>query len=108
MNIENTTVSKRTVAFGLALAVACVVNALLVVMKEKSGAVMGAMKKLTGHHWITHSVIVIALFLGLGWLLSRIRGGSGINITASRLIGTVASAVVAGGLIIIGFYLFVD
>jgi hypothetical protein len=106
--MENTTLSKRTVAFGVALAFACVINALLVVFKEKSEAVMAGMKKLTGHHWITHSVIVIVLFLGLGWALAQARSGRGISITARGLIGTVVSGVAVAGLIIIGFYLFAD
>jgi hypothetical protein len=106
--MENTTVSNRTTGFGLALAVVCVINALLVVAKEKSAAVMDGMKKLTGHHWITHSVIVIVLFVGLGWLLSLGGGSRGRNLSASRLIGTVVSGVAVASLIIVGFYLFAD
>jgi len=106
--MENTSLSKRSVAFGIALAVACVVNALIVVVKEKSDGVMAWMKKLTGHHWTTHSVIVVILFLGLGCLLAQVRGGRGINMTAMGLIGTVVSGVAVAGLIIIGFYLFAD
>jgi hypothetical protein len=106
--MENTTLSKRGIAFGLALAVACVANAVIVVVKEKSNAVMGAMKTLTGHHWTTHALIVIVLFLGLGSLLAVARGGRGMEITASRLIGTVVSSVVVAAAVIIGFYLFLD
>jgi hypothetical protein len=106
--MENATLSKRSIAFGLALAIACVVNAAIVVVKEKSDAVMGGMKKLTGHHWTTHSVIVIVLFFGLGSLLALARGGRGIEMTASRLIGTLLGAVGAAALLIVGFYLFVD
>jgi hypothetical protein len=106
--MENTGLSKRTIAFGIALALACVINALLVVVKEKSGAVMAEMKKLTGHHWITHSAVIIVLFFGVGWLLARARGGRGINMTARGLVGTVVSGVAVAGLIIVGFYLFAD
>jgi len=108
MNIESPTISKRSIAFGLALAVACIVNAIIVVVKEKNEAVMGGMKKLLGHHWTTHSAIVIVLFLGLGGLLAMARGGRGIEMTANRLIGAVVSAVGIATLIIVGFYLFVD
>ncbi|MEP6667837.1 MAG: hypothetical protein ABJF10_01710 [Chthoniobacter sp.] len=106
--MENTTLSKRTIAFGLALAVACVVNAIIVVVKEKSEAVMGGMKKVLGHHWTTHSAIVIVLFLALGGLFGLARGGRGVAMTTNSLIGTVLSAVGAAALIIIGFYLFID
>ena len=107
-HMENTTLSKRTVSFGIALAVACVINAIIVVVKEKSDAVMNAMKRVLGHHWTTHSALVVALFLVLGGLLSFARGGRGVEITTNRLITTVVSAVGAAALIIIGFYLFVD
>jgi len=106
--MENTTLSKRTVSFGIALAVACVINAIIVVVKEKSDAVMGTMKKVLGHHWTTHSAIVVALFLALGGLLGMARGGRGVAITTNRLISTLVSAVGAAVLIIIGFYLFID
>ncbi|MDR3405635.1 MAG: hypothetical protein P4L99_24280 [Chthoniobacter sp.] len=106
--MENTTLSKRSIAFGLALAVACVVNALIVVVKEKSPAVMGGMKKVLGHHWTTHSAIVIVLFLALGGLLGLARGGRGMEMTANRLISILLSAVGVAAVIIIGFYLFID
>ena len=46
--MENQPVSKYTVAFGLSLAWCSVLNALLVIVKEKNPAVQAAMKKLTG------------------------------------------------------------
>ncbi len=106
--MEKTTISKRSIAFGLALAIACIINAFIVVVKEKSEAVMGGMKKILGHHWTTQSAIVIVLFLALGGLFALVRGRRGIGMTANGLIGTLLSAVGAATLIIIGFYLFVD
>jgi len=106
--METATVSKHSVSFGLALALACLVNALIVVVKEKSHAVMAGMQKITGHHWITHTVIVLAVFGVSGWLFGRANGGQGPAITANRLIRTLVSAVVTAGLIIIGFYLIAD
>ena len=106
--MENPSLSKRSIAFGVALAVACVINALIVVVKEKSEPIMTGMKKIAGHHWTTHSLIVIVLFVGLGGLLGLAKGGRGMEMTTSRLIGTLLSAVGAAALIIIGFYLFID
>jgi hypothetical protein len=106
--MENSTISKRSIGFGLALAVTCIVNSLIVVVKERSDAVMNGMKKITGHHWTTHSAVVILLFVVLGALLAALRGGRGIEMAAGRLIGTVVSAVTLATLIIVGFYLFVD
>jgi hypothetical protein len=106
--MENSDISKRSVAFGVALAVACVVNSLMVVVKEENAAVMAGMKKITGHHWTTHSAIVIVLFLGLGALLTAVRGGRGIRLSAGRLTGTLVGAVAIAALVIVGFYLFGD
>ena len=66
------------------------------------------MQRLTGHHWVTHSVIILGLFAAGGWLLAQPNGGQGIKLTASRLIGIVLAGVVTGGLIILGFYLIGD
>lgn len=107
-NSENTGISKYTRSFGLSLALASVVNAVLVVAKEKSPAVQSGMQRLTGHHWVTHAVVILALYAGCGWLLARPNGGQGVRFTANSLIVTVVTGVVAGGLIIAGFYLVGD
>ena len=106
--MENTPVSKYTISFGLALALASVVNGLLVVAKEKSPAVLSGMQKLTGHHWVNHSVIILGLFAFLGWLFAQFNGGQGIRLTINRLIGIFVAGVATGGLIIVGFYLIGD
>lgn len=106
--MENTGVSKYTISFGLALALASVVNGLLVIAKEKIPAVQTGMQKVTGHHWVTHSVIILGLFAICGWLFAQAGGGQGIKMTASRLIGIILSGVATGGLLILGFYLVGD
>jgi hypothetical protein len=103
-NLETTAVSKYTHSFGLSLALASVVNGLLVVAKEKSPAVLAGMQRLTGHHWISHCAIVLGLFFLFGWLFSLANGGRRIKITVNRLIGVVVSGVAAGSLLILGFY----
>lgn len=100
--------SKSTRAFGVALALASVVNGLLVVAKESSPVVQAGMQKLTGHHWITHSAIIVGLFFLTGWGLGRINGGEGIRLTPGKLLGILVSGVMLGGLLIIGFYLVGD
>jgi len=106
--MENRTVSKYTTSFGLALALSSLLNAVLVVVKEKSPAVQAAMKSLTGHHWITHAAIVLALFAGFGFLLAGGRGGRGWTLPVNRLIPTLLAGVVVSGAIIVGFYLLAD
>ena len=102
--MDETPLSRRTVGFSLALSAAVLLNAIIVVVKEKSDAVMALFKSLTGHHWITHSVIVLVAFLGLGWSLAR----RSTTIATDRLIVTVLSSVAIATAIIAGFYLFVD
>jgi small-conductance mechanosensitive channel len=106
--MDNNTVSKLTVPFGLSVAVCAVVNALLVIVKEKSTAVTAWMQKLTGHHWITHVAIVLVLFALLGWIFSRANGGQGPAMPLPRLTRVVLSGAVAGVLIVLGFYVIAD
>jgi hypothetical protein len=106
--MENTGLSKCTVSFGLSLALASVANGVLVAAKEKIPAVMAGMQALTGHHWVSHGAIVLGLFAVCGWLFARANGGQGFKMSVNGLIGVVASGVVAGGLIIMGFYLIGD
>lgn len=91
--------SKQAVSFGLSLSVCSLVNAFLVIAKEKSPAVQSAMQKLTGHHWVTHSAIVLILFIVLGFVFNRI------NFPINRLIQTIVAAVLISSLLIVGFYL---
>jgi len=108
MNMEKTELSKYTVSFGLSLALTSVVNGLLVVAKEKVPAVLTGMKRLTGHHWVSHAAIIVGLFLLGGWLFAQANGGQGIRLTANRFLGTLVAGVVMGALIILGFYLVGD
>jgi hypothetical protein len=106
--MENTSVSRYTISFGLSLALASVINALLVVAKEKIPAVMAGLQKLTGQHWVSHAATILVLFVVFGWIFVRANGGRGIQITANSLIRTLVSGVVIGGLVIMAFYLVGD
>ena len=105
MNTENTSVSKYTIGFGLSLALASVTNALLVIAKEKIPAVQAGLQRMTGHHWVSHVVIILVLFAAFGCIFAQANGGAGIRISVNRLVSLVVLGVVAGGLIILGFYL---
>lgn len=105
MNMENTGISKYTISFGLSLALASVMNALLVVAKEKIPTVMAGLQGLTGHHWVSHGVIILVLFAAFGWMFAQANGGLGPRIPVNRLISLLVSGVAAGALIICGFYL---
>lgn len=96
------TLGKYTVSFGLALSITSLFSAILVVAKELSDkTLLPLMKAATGHHWVTHSVIDVILFLALGFLLTKVQ------ISPELLPRIIVAAIVIGGLVIAGFYLFV-
>jgi len=105
---ETDPLANATVAFGLSLAITSVASALLVIAKEKGPpAVMAAMKSATGHHWATHSLVALVLFLALGFLLMRSNGGRGVRLGPGSLVKTLVLGVIIGAALIGGFYLFV-
>jgi hypothetical protein len=106
--MENTAVSKHTISFGLSLALCAVLNALLVIAKERSKGVADWMQKITGHHWITHVAIILILFAIFGWCFARTNGGQGPKMPVNRLNSIVFSGVVAGVLIVLGFHVIAD
>ena len=106
--MEPASASKYTISFGLSLAICSVINALMVVAKEKSPVVMAGMQKITGHHWITHSAIILILFVLFGLLFARAGSARGLRMGVNRLIGTMMAGVVTAGVIIMGFYLIGD
>jgi hypothetical protein len=80
-------------AFGQAAAVAIIFNTLLAWMKDAWDPLNTFMARLTGHHWITHGLVDLAVFFGLGFfLMSRRSNWNGIN-----LVIAVAVACLAGG-----------
>ncbi len=103
--MTNAKLSKSTLAFGFSLAVTSLLNALLVVAKELSPSLMIGMKRLTGQHWVTHSLAAVVVFGILGWVFSRANGGRGLSLSVNRLIMALAGGVIIGSLIIAGFYL---
>ena len=100
--------SNATVAFGVALGITGIANAVLVIAKEKSPALMAAMKATTGHHWVTQSAAALALFLVLGLGLMRVNGGQGLRMTSGVVIKCLVGGLALGTALIAGFYLFGD
>ena len=95
---------KYIASFGLSLAVTNLFNGALVILKETNAGVMGWMKAATGHHWITHGIVLLVLFLALGLLLARSKPSR----RADELTGIAAAVVLStliSGLAIAAFYL---
>jgi putative flippase GtrA len=106
--MNNNTVSKYTISFGLSLVFSCLLNALLVIAKEKSKTLQGEMQRLTGSHWITHVAIVLILFVSFGFLSANFKSGQGITMPINRLIRLIVAGIFMAGLIIVGFYLVAE
>lgn len=104
--MENSEIGKYTVSFGLSFAITSVVSALLVILKESNEeGVLAWMKALTGHHWVTHGLIDLILFVVLGWALSKVSSGQGVKMSVNGLVSCIVGAVVISGILIAGFYL---
>jgi DMSO/TMAO reductase YedYZ heme-binding membrane subunit len=93
-----------TKAYGLAAAVAFLLSAVLVVVKEKSETVFNLMKAVTMHHWFTHAVFTVLVFLVVGYALSKSNGGQGPNIEDRKLSCLVTASFVVACLIPAVFY----
>ena len=89
-------------AFGLAAAITIVFNTLLAWAKDAYEPLNSYMASLTGHHWRTHGVVDVVVFVALGYyFLSR-----KIRIDGVRLAALLAvAAVVAGGGLALWFVL---
>jgi len=57
--------------FGVAASVAILFNTLLVWAKETFPALSAWMKAITSHHWISHGLFTVAVFLMLGFVLAK-------------------------------------
>lgn len=99
---ENQALDKLSFGFGISFLIASIFNGLLLIAKESHAPLKNWMKSLSGHHWITHGIIVIVLFVVLGYIFSI----SGMNrkINADKTSGLVITGTVLGGLIIVGFF----
>jgi len=104
--MEQNEIGKHTRSFGLSFAITSVLSALLVILKEThEDTVLAWMKAATGHHWVTHGVFNLIVFVVLGWALSRPSNGQGLKITANTLIMCIVGSAIISGLLIGGFFL---
>jgi len=104
-SVEAGVLGRYTRSFGLSLAVTSLFSALLVLVKERNGAVLTWMTGATSHHWITHGVLNILAFVVIGVALAQWNSGTGVKVSTKALIAMIVGAVVISGLIIAGYYL---
>jgi hypothetical protein len=90
-------------SFGIAAAITILFNTALAWVKDAYAPLNDWMAALTGHHWITHGLFDLAVFLVIGFALRR-RGG---GFEANWLIGAVIATALAGGAgLTLWFFLF--
>jgi hypothetical protein len=89
-------------AYAVGAAVAVLFNTLLAWIKDSYDSLNTAMAHTLGHHWTTHGVAVVLVFLVVGFLLSRREGD---RLTGNSAIYTLVISVVAGGLGLFGWFL---
>lgn len=91
--------------FGLSVAVASMFTALLVVAKEMNAPLLSWMNATSGHHWVTHGILTLAVFVALGLILTRLGSDERSWLNANRLTFVLAASIVVSGAIIFGFFL---
>jgi len=101
--MATTKMEKYTAGFGLSLIVTSLLNAVILLLKETSGAVLNAMKAALGHHWTTHGALVIALFVVLGFIFSSTKIAE--KWDSRKLLTYIIWAVIISSVIIAGFFL---
>lgn len=101
--MTSTALDKTTIGFGLSVAIMSILNTLLVIFKEMTPPFKKAMAETMGHHWTTHGVAVILLFIVLGFVLAGAVKPESWN--GSRLGQTIAGSVILSAAVLAAFYL---
>lgn len=90
-------------AFAVSAGIMSVLSSLLVVLKETNeDTVLAWMKAATGHHWVTHGLIDLILFVLIGLLISR--SPADLENRPGTVVGSLVGGVVLGAAIVAGFF----
>jgi hypothetical protein len=95
-NRERETLSPVTSSFVLSAAITVLFNTGLAWAKDAYPSLNSLMKSLSGHHWTTHGVVDLLLFIGFGLAFTKTRVTE--KMDPNRLIGILVGAVVISGL----------
>ena len=92
---ESASATRLAAALGWAAAVAIVFNTVLAFVKDAYDPLNNLMKAMTGHHWITHGLADVIVFVGVGWLLMA-RGATAPALSKGTVIAVAVAAIAAG------------
>lgn len=94
-----------TSGFVLAAAVTVLFNTALAWAKDAYAPLNDFMKSVAGHHWTTHGLADLFLFVALGLLFTKSKTVA--NMAAGRLTGILVGAVVVAALGLVLWFAFV-
>ncbi len=101
----STTLNANTRGFALSVAITSILSTLLVIAKELNEGLLKFMKAVTVHHWVTHGIFDVVIFLALGFLLSKSNSGQGPAIEDEKLTTVLVSCFLLSSVGIAAFYL---
>ena len=85
--------------------VLCILNGILVIAKESYSPLKMLMADLSGHHWVTHGIVILVVYPLLTMALlrfCRVENSAGNDVQLSN---RVIQGVIIGVLLITGFYI---
>jgi hypothetical protein len=106
--MENNEIGKYSRSFGLSFAITSLFSVIVLILKETNEhTVMAWMKAATPHHWITHTLLDLIVFVVLGVVFAKTNNGQGITIDSGRLNSFIVGSFIVSGILIAGFYIVV-
>ena len=67
----DTNINKYTISFGISATITIILNTILMILKEKILNFHNFLVTLSGHHWISHGIVDIVIFILLGFIISK-------------------------------------
>ncbi|HWE50148.1 MAG TPA: hypothetical protein VG273_10185 [Bryobacteraceae bacterium] len=105
MSSDSQKLSATTSGFVLSAAITVLFNTALAWAKDVYPGLNDFMKSVAGHHWTTHGLADLVLFIGLGLAFSGT--GAGQKIDPNRLVGALVGAVTIAALGLALWFAFV-
>jgi hypothetical protein len=101
--MEKSGLNTSTISYVLSFAISSIFTSLLVIFKESNEGLKEWMANLTGHHWVTHGVFTILLFVFIGYILSKTNLPN--KFSTKHLTNIIIWSSIIGAFLIIGFIL---